>query len=213
VFATTKVRGEICFCVLNEELRKEEEPMLNYKIFHNKDNQSAINKLENQLGQQRVIKVNNNIVAIDYLGDSHEYIKTVKFANSVDLSQYLVTSKRFLELIKFIVRKDYNIENIKFVYPITLDSERFINKQLESIYASFEDPDLIEKHFGKLLEEIEWLAVDGCIDIKSISFDFQSTDGGKYKKITVYNNGVIVLQDETLVEEVKELLESMRLYY
>lgn len=184
--------------------------MLNLKIFSIESSKHDLENIRANFNSDSFFELSDSLIGIEYFGDSHEYIDVLKSAKTMGLSQFLFTSRKFLKVISFIVKEDFMLDKIEFVYPITKDSGEFINKQIESIYAAYTDSALIDKHLNKLLEEIEWLAVDDCIDIKSISFDFQSEEDNLYQKITVFNNGVVTLPRKQDVSVFSKLLRNMR---
>lgn len=186
--------------------------MLHLKLFHTQNTEECIGKLKILLqdGEKRIFSINENVIAADYFGDSHEYINVVKMGKASDLTQFMITSSKFLSIIKYVVMNKYDLEKVDFIYPISEESSNFINAQIGAIYSFDEDKELVKSHLSKLLAEIEWLATDDCIDIKSVSFDYQNPKDGIYRKIVIYSNGVISLNSEEDIEVLRDILINMR---
>ncbi|WP_393964599.1 hypothetical protein [Exiguobacterium sp. S22-S28] len=184
--------------------------MLNLKIFSTENSKYSIPELKLKFKEDTFFELSENLIGIEYFGDSHEYIDILKTAKSVGLSQFLFTSKKFLGTINYLVKERFTLEKINFVYPLKDDSKEFVSKQIEGIYAADEKQNLIDKYLSNLLAEIEWLAVDGCIDIESISFDYQSQETRLYQRLSIYNNGVAVLASRKDVLILSKLLKNTR---
>lgn len=182
--------------------------MLNLKLFFLKENApQVISEKLNNLGK-RNFQLNSEIIAVDYSGESPEYIEVVKTAKNFNLTQFMLISSAFLDLIKVLVLNGFDIEKVDFVYPISEESTEYIKDNISKIYATY-DASSKREVLKSLIAEIEWLSTDGCIDIKSITFDYLN-DQGIYKKMSLFSNGVVILDSELEVDVLKNIINELR---
>ncbi|MEK5036909.1 hypothetical protein [Sporosarcina sp. FSL K6-3457] len=179
--------------------------MMQFKLFELLDNESTYNDLISLFGKQAVYKFSNSIIGITYDYGANNYVEILKKVKNFNLRQVIITSSSFLRAINYGVDKDIQINEIKFIYPILPESVIQVQDYIEMINATEGEEKKYNKN--KLFKEIDWITSDECIDIKCISFDLKNEEQ-LYYKTELYNNGVLLVNDKTIIKNVAEFINN-----
>ncbi|KXY39778.1 hypothetical protein AT257_21945 [Bacillus cereus] len=181
--------------------------MMQLKLFELLDNEETLNELLGIFGRESVVSFSDKIIGINYDYGVNSYIGVLQKVRGLNLRQLIVTSSSFINMIDFCVKEDLFINNIKFIYPVPKENIEYVDDYLEKINAASGS----EKRALKvnLFKEIDWITFDECIDVKSISIQMQGVDSPIYIDVELYNNGVLLINDEHVIENVKDLLNNI----
>jgi hypothetical protein len=182
--------------------------MMQMKLFELFDAEGTFNKVVDTFGKESVIEFSNNIIGITYDYGANSYINVLKKVKDFNLRQVINTSSRFVKVMDYCISNNLYINEINFIYPIPKESVQYLDDYLEKINATFGE----EKQANKirLFKEIDWIISDECIDLQSLSFQFVDDDG-LYRNVQLYSNGLLLLDDKSVIKNVAELIGDIYL--
>ncbi|WP_318506513.1 hypothetical protein [Bacillus sp. T3] len=178
--------------------------MLQYKIFLVFEMEKTMKLLEDIFGEEILI-FENNIVAIPYDYGKRGYRYVLEKVKDLDVKQFIVTPFNFLKFLELSISNNYHINDISFIESLPHEEQEFINeyKQKLNKTINYLDKSLI---MDNLFKELEWLSSDESVDIKSISVRCKNQDSQLLFEIELYNNGVLLVGDISIIEKAKELI-------
>lgn len=177
--------------------------MVQYKLvkIHNKNVLLTLKDIFNE-ENIKTLK-NSDLVAIKYDYSINTYASMMKKISNLDLSQCIVTSDKFINFIEnSISNKKVKLEKIKFIDSVQPEIENKINSIIFELKRKKEKILLIET----LLKHLEWIMIDTCIDILSLSFTVNINNYPFNAEVVIYNNGVIFMDTDETFEFIGELL-------
>ncbi len=138
---------------------------------------------------------NSNLVAIKYDYSINTYTDMMKKISNLDLSQCIITSDKFINFIEnSISNKKVKLEKIKFIDSVQPEIESKINSIIFELKREKDKSSLMDT----LLNHLEWIMLDTCIDILSLSFALSIQNYPFNAEVVIYNNGVVFMDtDET----------------
>ncbi|PGT73599.1 hypothetical protein [Priestia megaterium] len=182
--------------------------MMQMKLFELFDTEETLNKLLSIFGEKSVIKFSNEIIGITYDYGANSYIDVLKKVKELNLRQIINTSTMFINTIDYCVNNELFINKINFIYPIQPESTQYLDDYLEKINATTGTEK--QENKLKLFKEIDWIISDECIDLQSISFQLVD-EKSLYTDVQFFNNGVLLIDEESVISEVAELIKYIYL--
>lgn len=184
--------------------------MLQYKLFkvHNADIDNTLSAINDIFGSEHIWIINKNIVGISYDYGTRDYKYVLKQVMKLNISQVIITSNYILSFLEEVINNNLLIIDLSFAKSITSEDKEFISKSIKSINL---EPDLGKRRVLKisLFKELKWLTSDGCIDINYIDIEAKISNTEVYRKLQLYNNGVLLIDDERLKETIVSILNSI----
>ncbi len=183
--------------------------MLQFKIFELFNfSEEDLKTAQNVFAGNNLVLLNKKYIAVTYDYATNSYIDLLKKAKKVDnMRQVILTSKHFFNLINYAVSTNSSITELKFVSQIPRESTEFVHDYIELINATkMEEKD---KYKDGLFNELDWLIHDECIDIEKVSILTKFNNSRLYKKVELFNNGVIIVNNHSMSEEIKNLVLSI----
>lgn len=183
--------------------------MMQYKLIHALDDMT-ISQIEEIFKKEDLYFFTQNIIGIKYSLKLNNYSEILKNIVGLNVKQYTFTSYRFKELIQDVFNKNFFLEGIEFIDLVDESiNYDYINKYIFSINNTSDNnkKELISKEFFK---ELEWVMVEDCIDIKSISLKISLEEYPFESTIKVFNNGVIYLDSNKVFYELENLISNIK---
>jgi hypothetical protein len=181
--------------------------MMQLKLFEMFDTDKTMKELNILFGEQSVINFSTSIIGITYDYSTNNYINVLQKVKDLNMRQVIVTSTAFLNVIEYSVKHNLFINDLKFIYPISKETVSYVDKYIEFINSTSG----LEKdsYKTKLFKEIDWIISDKSIDIKNISIQMTNDDSPIYINFELYNNGVLLIDDESILESVINLMNNI----
>lgn len=167
--------------------------------------QDTLTRLYDAFGQQNIVSIEENKIAIKYDYEKNDYKFIVEKMNEFPVTQNIVTASKFLKLLRESVKTTILIDDIKLLDVFDKENEtlkEYINKANYSKQNKFE-------YLNQLLEELRWLNYSEGIDIKSMSFRVKSSTKPIYIRFTLYDSGILILDDEEIGKQTWELIKTI----
>ncbi|GAB6629243.1 hypothetical protein ACS49_29360 [Bacillus cereus] len=178
--------------------------MLQYKIFHIFDKQQTVNCLIQKFGKEILI-FNDNLVAIPYDYGKRGYKYVLEGVRELPVKQSIITPINFLKMLEFAIINSCHINNITFIDSIPGEEQEFIKDYTQRLNRPIDSKEKYHT-LDKLFKELEWLAFDESIDIKSVSISCQGSDSPIKYDLELYNNGVLLADDISILDQVQKLI-------
>lgn len=166
---------------------------------------------EEKLGEvisafSNLIKVSDNIVGIPYDYGRNGYRKILEDIRGLNVKQYILTPEKFFKLINLCVSKDYYISSLNFLDSVPKEHQEALDFYRNQINKA---STLVDKNdrASKFLSELEWIVSEDSIDIKELTIRIKSEETKLQVDVTFYNNGVILIDNMTITNQVIELLK------
>lgn len=143
---------------------------------------------------------NRNIVGIEYSSDDQRknYFNFIKEQHNRGLIQVIITSELMLKILeKYFIERKFKINKIKFA-----EEDSVLIKEIEII---LENVSKDREYFFLLLKKLECIANNSSIDIEEIELLSTERKNGKYIKIAIRVNGIIILDEVNYDCELKEI--------
>lgn len=171
-----------------------------YKIY--KIDKNAIDITLPLLNKYSYEKISDYIVAIQYDYLNNGYRELLEDMSNISVSQYIITTSVFYKLLSYFVDNSLEVYEIKLNALFEEDNDNLL-KYIRKINQKNE----IEDALKSLLEILEWYNYDEGIDISHMTF------GMKYNnqncRFHFYNNGILAIDSEKIIEPVFDLLKSV----
>lgn len=180
--------------------------MLQFKLFKVFGGDEEFNKII--LVFPNAVKFNDNIVGIPYDYGRNGYRKILEEVKGFSVKQYIITPEKFFKLINLSVNNDYFISSLKFLDSVPLENQQVMDLYRKQINTAQTNTEKLEK-LDKYLSELEWIVSDGSIDIKELGLRIMSNNKQLQVEVTLYNNGVILIDNKDVENQVIELIKSI----
>lgn len=140
------------------------------------------------------IDITENIIMLKYSSSILPYFKINNFMLKEDMDHVIIYSETFLKIIKFFLDKKIKINEIKLL-EIQEDIEERIEFFLNKI--DFSNQTTIDE----VLKLLEFYIPKSNIDVQYLKIEINLV-----KEIIIYNNGVISLDTDDEIEQLKDAL-------
>lgn len=182
---------------------KEGDVMVQYKLVKI-PNENTLIELKSIFYKDNIKNLkNSNLAAIKYDYSVNTYTDMMKKISDLDLSQCIITSDKFINFIEnSILNEKFKLQKVKFIDSIQPEIESKINSIIFELKRTKNKEFLIDK----LLNHLEWIMIDTCIDILSLSFNIKIQNYPFNAEVTIYNNGVIFMDTDETFEYIEILL-------
>lgn len=140
------------------------------------------------------IDITENIIMLKYSSSILPYFKINNFMLKEDMDHVIIYSETFLKIIKFFLDKKIKINEIKLL-EIQEDIEERIELSLNKI--DFSNQTTIDE----VLKLLEFYIPKSNIDVQYLKIEINLV-----KEIIIYNNGVISLDTDDEIEQLKDAL-------
>ncbi|WP_435791150.1 hypothetical protein [Clostridium sp.] len=180
--------------------------MIQYKLckIFNENKSQTIKKLNEIYGDANLWFISDNIIGISYDYRDKDYKHILKSILEFKMNQIIITPTIFLQILKYCIDNNYFISQMSFLDSISVEDKEFVDYQVNLLNRE-EDQLIKEKQKNILVNELHWLTSDGCIDIRLIEFTIK-TKNELYSNVTIYSNGVILIDDKMLTYELNNLI-------
>ncbi|MBS4931941.1 MAG: hypothetical protein KH020_11610 [Clostridiales bacterium] len=179
---------------------------IQYKVYRldkvNREN--TIDKLNHN--KEIVYKfIDDDIVAIQYDYLKWTYKDLLEYMFDIEnISQYIFTTSKFYNILNYFVKESISISDIKLVSLFEEENEK-IYSYIQKINNNIEK----ENNLNKLLEDLQWYNYDEGIDINEMSFRIKAQNSSQRSKFHIYNNGVIAIDSDKIIEQVFMLMKKV----
>ncbi|WP_373599407.1 hypothetical protein [Paraclostridium bifermentans] len=183
--------------------------MLQYKLIHALDDIS-VSQIKKKFKEEEIYFFTNYIIGIKYSFKLNNYSEVLKKLVGMNVKQYTFTSYRFKKLIQLAFKKNLFLGSIEFIDLVDENiNYDYINKYISSINNTI---DKIKKETisDEFFKELNWVMVEDCIDIKSISFKISIEEYPFESTIRIFNNGVIYLDSDKVFSELENLIAKIK---
>jgi uncharacterized Rmd1/YagE family protein len=160
---------------------------------------------------QELWVIGNNCVAVPYDYEEKDYKFLLNKIALLKMEQLIVTSSMFIRLLEYTINQKFHINELEFLESISDEDKEFYKEQLNilNLEKNGEKRKMVIKTF---LPELQWLIVDGCIDIKSIDLSYirktKQNENDKYESVQIFNNGV-VLSNNNQSEDMDKIVKVL----
>lgn len=177
-----------------------------YKVYRlDKVNRKAtIDKLNQN--KEIVYKfIDDDTVAIQYDYLKWTYKDLLEYMFDIEnISQYIFTTSKFYNILNYFVKESILISDIKLVSLFEEENEK-ISSYIQKINNNIEK----ENNLNKLLEDLQWYNYDEGIDINKMAFRIKVQNSSQRSKFHIYNNGVIAIDSDRIIEQVFMLMKEV----
>lgn len=171
-----------------------------YKLY--KMDKNAIDSTLLSLNKYSYEKISDYIIAIQYDYLNNGYKELLETMSNLPVSQYIITASGFYKLLSRLVENELKVYDIKLNSLFEEDNVKLL-QYIKRINQKTDVKDSLEA----LLEILKWYNYDEGIDINHMTF------GIKYNKqncrFHFYNNGILAIDSEKIIEPLFELLKSV----
>lgn len=171
-----------------------------YKLY--KMDMDATDMVLSKLKKYRYLKIGNRCVAIEYDYMNNSYKKLLDDMSELDISQYIITANVCYNMIRKFSEKNIVINEIR-LNSLFEDDNSDIIKYIKRINTNKEK----EKNLQLLLDLLQWYNYDEGIDVEELSFTISKMQ--RKIQFHIYNNGVLAIDNEMIVEEVTTLFSDI----
>ncbi|MHC6178648.1 hypothetical protein ACYUJ6_02140 [Clostridium sp. JNZ X4-2] len=192
-----------------------------YKLFKVFEYQKTLKILNELFDKEQILNINNKLIGIYYDYNKNQYMDVLRKVNNLNIGQKIITSRTFIKMLKICIEKCYFVKRMETIESLPKDIQQFIDDSIESINAGNEYgcktaltntdkanwlkyTELVDSFIDKL----NWLRYADGIDVKSLAFRINNKKNIKVG-VSVYNNGVISLDNDSILSEVVELIDKI----
>lgn len=167
--------------------------------------EKTFGKLYQNFTSDEIIKLSENNIAVkyDYLKKDYKYV--LEKMSEIPSTQNIITASKFYSLLKYCIREEIFIESIKLADTFKEDNNR-IEKCILKINYNKQNK---QEYTNILLSELKWYNYDEGIDIKSMAFSIKLESKPINIKFYIYNNGVILIDDEEISHKVFNIIKVL----
>ncbi len=165
----------------------------------------TLSKLYEKFTEAEIVILSENNIAVQYDYDKKDYKYVLEKMNALNATQNIITASKFYTLLKYCISKEIFIESIKLTETFEEDNNR-LEKCISKINYNKENT---QEYMQMLLSELKWYNYDEGIDIKSMSFSVRIDSKPINVKFYVYDNGVVLLDDEEVSDKVFEVIKVL----
>lgn len=171
-----------------------------YKIY--KLDKDAIDITLPSLNKYKYKMIKNCFVAIEYDYIDNVYTEMLEFMSETATSQFIITTSTYYKLIDCFVKNNLKVYDVKLNDIFVED-----NVKILECLREINQREKVEKALNKLFEILRWYNYDEGIDISCATFGI--TSGKRNIRFYLYNNGVLAVDSEIILEELFTLLENV----
>lgn len=178
-----------------------------YKLYiiDKKHIETTLIKLYEEFPDDEIIRVTANTIAIKYDYNTKDYKYVLEKMSDFKATQNIITASKFFTILNKCIEMNIFIDEIKLFQPLQEENDR-IEKYLVKINYSKEDRG---KYKDLLFSELEWFNYDEGIDIKNMTFRIPSKTKPISIKFSVFDNGVILIDDLEVIDAVIEIIKAI----
>lgn len=178
-----------------------------YKLYilDKKKQEETLSKLYEVFPKKQINLINSNNIAVEYDYIENDYKSILEKMSKFKVTQNIITTSKFITILLTCIKKDILIENIR-LFELLREENDILEKYINKINY---DNGSREKYIGLLLDELEYLNYDEGIDIKSMSFKIKSISKPVLINFTIHDNGVILIGNQEILDEVIGILQSI----
>lgn len=147
-------------------------------------------------------RISDCVVAISYDYMNNGYKELLEEMSGLSVSQYIFTTSKFYNLLTKLVKKDLELSDIK-LNDLFEDDNNTILKYIMRLNQNNDK----EKSLESLLNELRWYNYDEGIDIIHMAFIILCNE--QRCKFHFYNNGVLAIDSDKIVQQVFMLLREI----
>lgn len=180
--------------------------MLQYKLLEVLDENTLI-KINNIFGYKNVINFTDKIIGISYDFDSNTYTDVLRNIVGLNVRQWILTSSRFINIIDYSINNNLDLNSIDFLECVDKKQIENVKLNITRINMSKNQDDKIRIK-QRLVNDLNWIMLDQCIDIKSVSLSYTVPYPPFIVELRFFNNGVLYINDETILKQTIELFKD-----
>jgi hypothetical protein len=177
------------------------------KLFRIYDHKETLMEL-NDLFNNRIVVLNKRIIGIPYDYQKNGYKQILEKTKELKVKQFIVTPRTFIKILNFCIEYNYFINEISFLESVPKEHQEFITKYRTKLNSAQTHEDKVSIA-NELFKELEWITVDESIDIKNIGFRIKAEEPPINVEISLYNNGVLLVDNEVVIEKVIRIFEGI----
>lgn len=180
--------------------------MLQLKLFRVYNSESTMEKLVEKF--PTIIQFSDNIIGIPYDYGKNGYRKVLETVKDMPVKQYIMTPEKFFKVLNYSIESGYFINSLNFLESVPEENQEIISHYRQLVNA---EKDLFKKQaiVSKFFVELEWIITDESIDIKDLSIRIKSETSPIQVEVSLYNNGVLLIDDEIVKEQVINMMKSI----
>ncbi|MCH1965963.1 hypothetical protein [Paraclostridium sordellii] len=180
--------------------------MIQYKLLEILD-KTTLQSVINIFGNSNIYKFTNTIIGINYDFQGLTYIDVLQKVVGLNVRQWTLTSNRFMKIIEYAIDNNLKLGSIEFLEFIDSHCIKTINDNIIKInfMKNSKDKENLKKN---IIEDLKWIMLDECIDIKSIFLSFESNSYPFTVDVKFFNNGVIYIDDDFVPENINLFLKE-----
>ena len=153
--------------------------------------------------KNKTVFINDDFMKYDFKNKS--YTEVLKKVIGLNLRQWIITSYRFNKIIRYITKNQIFLGPIKFLECIDDDMSRDINERIIKLNNETINYQLLSED---IIKRLNWIALEECIDIRSISMTYESKMSPLDIDVTFYNNGVLYINENIIDEILIEIFDN-----
>ncbi|MFW5962558.1 MAG: hypothetical protein ACOCQR_02980 [bacterium] len=185
------------------------------KLFklYNQNKEETLQIFRERFGNNNIIILHPNLIAVKYRHDSCGLALKYIFNNIHDLStsQFLFTTNNVFDVIEFFYDNGFFLTEINYKGKVPDNHLEFIGTkihQLNSLHQKETIDNSVKKNIiATLFKEMKWLETDGGYNL----FNIRVASKNNFDSLTIYDNGIIVLEDINNINILKEFFKERRI--
>ena len=178
--------------------------MIQYKLLEVLDEETR-KKIYDIFEEEDIYFFTKKIVGIKYDFKNKSYTEVLRKVIGLNLRQWIITSYRFNKIIRYITKNQIFLGPIKFLECIDDDMSRDINERIIKLNNETINYQLLSED---IIKRLNWIALEECIDIRSISMTYESKMSPLDIDVTFYNNGVLYINENIIDEILIEIFDN-----
>lgn len=180
--------------------------MLQLKLFKFYNGELTLSTLNEKFSN--IIQFSSNVIGIPYDYGKNGYRKVLETVKDMPVKQYIITPEKFFKLLNYSIDNGYFINSLNFLESVPSEHQEIISYYRQQVNA---ENNIIKKQTiaNKFFTELDWLITDESIDIKNLSLRIKADSSPIQVEVDIYNNGVLLIDNEIIKDKVINLLESI----
>ncbi|MCC0693024.1 hypothetical protein [Clostridioides sp. ZZV14-6387] len=174
-----------------------------YKLLEILD-QNTLAEVTNIFGNNNIFKFTDNIVGIKYDYNRMSYTDVLRNVIGLNLRQWTITSNRFIDIISYSITNSLHLGPIVFSEFIDSNQTDKIKNIITKINMTFDSENKLQLKEA-LINNLEWLMLDECIDIQSIVISHMIPTPPFNVDTRFFNNGVLFVEEHDTLENLRVL--------
>lgn len=180
--------------------------MLQYKLLEVLDENTLIT-IKTIFGDKNIFSFTDKIIGISYDFESNTYTHVLKNIIGLNVRQWILTSSRFINIINYSINNNLNLNSIDFLDFVDEKQIENVKLNITRINMSKNQDDKIRIK-QRLVNDLNWIMLDQCIDIKSVSLSYTVPYPPFIVELRFFNNGVLYISDENILKQTTELFKD-----